>query len=810
MSVRTCLKAKVKANKISKEKAKDLLNKYDNRVAQLEAAGFAKDLAKNQATKDLMDVLNEQAIKSRRVTNMKIQAAARITEAMLNHPKGAIAGAEAHIFASSDVARPDIPNIDIEHEVVRNMLHARFAEGIRALRPRMAGLVQKKAELQNVLRELFDEDTGDATAKAIAKAWADSAEFARRMFNDVGGSIAKRADWRLPQMHDMGKVADVSADEWIEAISPLLDRSRMTDEFGEPLTDQTLDKALRKAYDRIRTDGLIDMTPGAGGGKAFANRHQDHRFLIFKDANAWLQYQNRFGADDIYGTMVHHLDSMAKEIAAMRVLGPNPQHMVRYMEGLVRQQAAIKGEPAPGLRLKRFANAWDAYTGKTSNPVNPGFANFMSGVRNTLASIQLGSAVLSALPTDPFFQAMTRKLNGLPMMGILRDYVKLMAREKDIALAVQVGLGAENWTTQGLAVQRYFGEMAGPRVTRFLADAAMKLSLMSQFTQAGQHVFGMSALGMMARNVGKTFDKLEPAFREALGRYGINAADWDTIRASELLDEQGAKFVNPTALARAGNLETANKIQRFIVSEGRFARPIVGLKTRATIQQGTQAGDVVGELLVRNIAMYKSFPVEIIHTHLMRYAGMNGGQRGRYLATFLIGSMFMGALAVQMKDIARGKDPRDMDPTSKEGLKFWAAAAAQGGGLGIFGDFFFSDANRFGKGPVTTFMGPVASAADDLAKLSLGNIQELLGGEDTNFGREAVQTAGRYTPIASSLFYTKLAFQRLVIDQLSQMADPDANERFRRMERQSRKDYGNEYWWRPGRALPSRAPNLGE
>ena len=37
MSVRTCLKAKVKANKISKDRARELLTKYDNRVAQLEA-----------------------------------------------------------------------------------------------------------------------------------------------------------------------------------------------------------------------------------------------------------------------------------------------------------------------------------------------------------------------------------------------------------------------------------------------------------------------------------------------------------------------------------------------------------------------------------------------------------------------------------------------------------------------------------------------------------------------------------------------------------------------------------------------------
>jgi hypothetical protein len=170
--------------------------------------------------------------------------------------------------------------------------------------------------------------------------------------------------------------------------------------------------------------------------------------------------------------------------------------------------------------------------------------------------------------------------------------------------------------------------------------------------------------------------------------------------------------------------------------------------------------------------------------------------------------MVMGALAVQMKQLASGKDPRDMNPDSVEGMKFWAAAAAQGGGLGIFGDFFFSDANRFGKGPVSTFMGPVASAGDDLMRLTAGNMQQLLTGEETNFTSEAVRMAGHYTPIASSLFYTKLAYQRLLIDQLTLMTDRKANARFKRMESRLRKEYGQKYWWRPGKVTPKRAPDL--
>ncbi len=809
-SIRTCIKQKVKTNKISREQGKEMLKRLDDRKAQLRAAGYSDEVADAAAARELVTALSEKAERNNRLTRLKILAADRNLADMAKF-KTLADGLEAKVIPTDGLGfnAQKVDNLDINEESLRRLIHSEFAEGIYALRPKLLGMKRPQALLENVVRALKGEAPDDPLAKAVAESFDRASEFARVLFNAAGGNVRKMANWGLPQTHDMTKVSGVSKDDYVGYMMAdgVLDRAAMQDELGEPITDAVLRDALDKMYDRVTTDGLVDLVPGQAGSKSFANRFTDHRFLHFKNADAWLDYQKRFGTDDIYGTMVNHLNTMAKNIAAMQIFGPNPDHMIRWLSDVATAEAANKGAKPPKVKLEKISAMWEYYKGKTGTPVNDGLAEYMTGTREALTAIQLGSAVVSAAATDPFFQAITRRMNGLPVVKVLGDLVKMMASEKDQALAVQTLGIAENWTTQGLGVQRLYGELNGPRVTRMMADATMKLSGLSQLTQAGRQAFGMQVASTMARHFDKAFDKIEGNFKGYLQRYGVTALDWDIMRRNkpaEFMTSAGTpvKFADPRQMAREGNLRQAMQIQKMIVGETRFSTPSVGLETKALLLGKSRSGTGGGEIR-RSIALYKSFPVEIINTHLMRYMNMGGWQRGRYITTFMVGSTLMGALAYQAKQILSGKDPVAMDSP-----KFWAAAAAQGGGLGIFGDFFFSEANRFGKGPLETFLGPVYGAGEDAILYSKGNLQEFLAGEETKFLADSARLLGRYTPVLSSLFYTKLAYQRAFIDQLTRMADPDAHERFRRMERQARKEYGQQYYWRPGKGLPARPPEI--
>jgi hypothetical protein len=176
--------------------------------------------------------------------------------------------------------------------------------------------------------------------------------------------------------------------------------------------------------------------------------------------------------------------------------------------------------------------------------------------------------------------------------------------------------------------------------------------------------------------------------------------------------------------------------------------------------------------------------------------------KGRYFADLILSTTLMGALAMQLKEMAKGRDPRPMTDA-----EFWGAAMLQGGGLGLFGDFMFSNLNRYDRGLAETIAGPVVGLAGDIKNLTIGNVIEAVNGDDTNVASEFINFAARYTP-GSSLWYVRLAMERMVIDQAKMWVDPKARQKMRRLETNYKKNYGQKYWWRPGKTSPSRAPDL--
>jgi hypothetical protein len=133
----------------------------------------------------------------------------------------------------------------------------------------------------------------------------------------------------------------------------------------------------------------------------------------------------------------------------------------------------------------------------------------------------------------------------------------------------------------------------------------------------------------------------------------------------------------------------------------------------------------------------------------------------------------------------------------------------QGGGMGIFGDVMFIDQTRYGNTWAATLAGPTAGAIEKiLGDFLIKNVQLAGKGEPTHFAGDALYAAAGFLP-GSSLWYGRLAFQRGVLDQLALMIDDRAPERFRRIEREAEKNFGQRFWWAPGRSAPARGPDFG-
>lgn len=201
----------------------------------------------------------------------------------------------------------------------------------------------------------------------------------------------------------------------------------------------------------------------------------------------------------------------------------------------------------------------------------------------------------------------------------------------------------------------------------------------------------------------------------------------------------------------------------------------------------------MGEAL-RLFWQFKSFGIAIMQRGFLRefygYGNGAGGKIGmseaRGLALFMAGSIGFGYLAMAMKDLLRGKEPKPLDNP-----KTWTAAAAQGGGFGIYGDFLFGEASRTGGGFLQTLGGPTVGKADSAYQL----YSAAKRGDDV--GAQALRLAYTNTPYLN-LFYLRMATDYLVLYELQEAMNPGY---LRRMERRQQEQTGQEWWLKPSEVV---------
>ncbi len=56
--------------------------------------------------------------------------------------------------------------------------------------------------------------------------------------------------------------------------------------------------------------------------------------------------------------------------------------------------------------------------------------------------------------------------------------------------------------------------------------------------------------------------------------------------------------------------------------------------------------------------------------------------------------------------------------------------------------------------------------------------------------------------------FTRLAYERLIADELALWLDPNANRRFRQIEKRARREFDQKFFSKPGKGLPQRLPDL--
>ncbi len=833
-----CIKRGVAAGMLDAARADDLIRE----IQKIEAQNFdalGPYGAKSQANIDALEMAKYNAAIRRRATLMGMLDLDRVSRAM-DETK-----AQKGLKDSSSLLRNLVDSVGSgnlkfkgarqEAEVVKGYAFQSMDNFLKKFHSGPGGFARNKAQLVNVLKEIKGEATGDIAAKQMAHAWQNTAEMLRKMYNAVGGAIPHRKNWDLPQSHSFNEIRKLENDlggrepafqQWHDFIAPKLDREQMLENgTGKPLSDARLRDVLKNVYDTIRSEGWDARQPsGNGFGTSVAMRHQESRVLHFATAGDWLAYHQRFGDDDIFGTMIGHIDGMAREIGAMRALGANPQATIRFMAERNLKDVETNGT-LDALNIAKSKGAqldtlYRHFIGEAASPVNGKVGRFFSSTRQFLVSAQLGSAVISAL-TDLGFTHVTAQFNGLSTTKMMGRYLSLLnpANVADRKLAIRLGLIAEEWTHVASSQMRFTGEVMSGEIMKRLSDATLRVSGLSAHTQAGRWAFGMEFMGHLADQVHLPLDQLNKPLQNALKRYDISPAEWDVMRSTQIYEPTKGGYLRPDDILQRQDIDpkTADKIAskylNMVHSETEFAIPSASLLGKSFLLGDARPGSFAGEMM-RSGGMYKNFAVTMAHTHMARMIETPGAwNKLKYGANLTIGTTLMGALAVQLKDMAIGRDPRPMADK-----KFWLAAALQGGGLGIFGDYLFSSVDRNGHGFVNSLTGPttgfIGDTADLARRLLVAGADKVSGGaladaSKLTVGRDAANYAGRYMPLGSSLWYTKYIWRRAMADNLQRWLDPNAEKSFAAQRSSWNSQQGADFWGKPGGGLvPQRMPDF--
>ena len=689
------------------------------------------------------------------------------------------------------------------------------------------------AQENALVREILNPgSTEDAAAHGMAKVWREVSDNLRERLNKAGADIGHITGY-IPQSWERMKTltfglslaetktfftgtreqrAAVKAkakEAWLEHVTPLVNREHpkyVNRETGEYFNDFEMRAFLSNAWDTITTNGLSkepQVTGGASGaGRSLRSSLEAERQLHFKDADSFLEANRAFGSADVLTSLVQTIQQRSKSLALLEKLGPNVStgfnSLFAHAQHLDALEPSIFHDKKAGFVQTLFKEMTGA-AGSPETSVADLYARVNSAKRQWMTFAKLGSAFLSQANDTVVFTVMAMN-NGMGAGEAIKAMTHYLnpVNKADRAAAHRLGLALESVPQE--VMSRYADTLSGTGMIDKAANFVITASFMKYWTDSMKtawHVLSAQHLAMV-RDI--PLSNLESSYRQMLQRHGIGEAEWDIIRSTEPAEISGRQLIAPSQIS---DRATATKLFGMFSDEGDIAVLSPDFKERAIAKGASTPGTVWGELR-RDMMLFKMFSVGMVSKVLPRVvASMPEGSRyskATVASSFVIGSMLAGAFSYQAKEISKGRNPRDMtDPG------FWLAAGAQSGGLGIFGDFIFSDFNRFGQGVAETITGPFwGGVANDAAKLTLGNIRQAAEGKDPHVLAESLKfVKDNFIP---NLWYTRAALDHMLFYQLQEMANPGYLERMKgRVERENKQTF----WWDPQDAVPANGPDMG-
>jgi hypothetical protein len=675
--------------------------------------------------------------------------------------------------------------------------------------------------------------TGNAQALKMAEIIHGVQQLAKDRLNREGAWVGDYAGYITSTMHDADKIRRAGFEAWRDFIGP-----RLSAETFDGVDNR--EKMLRDTWHALVTGvhmsdrEMVGMKDPAFTGPAnAAKKASQGRVLHFNNADAWLDYQQRFGHGSLAEQTMGALDRSARQTALMQRWGTNPQaEFENDFRALGEKYRDSNPDAVIALNKARagIETQFSYLTGEANRPVNALWAERMAGVRAVQSMAKLGGVALTHLSSFPT-KAAELRYQGVGFLeryansfqSLLRGRGAGEVREiSDLLLAGMEGM-------HGSMLSRFNADDSAPGRISKMTNTFFKwsgLTYMLDAQKTGTQLVMSRLLGM---NVDKEFGALSPEIQRNLQAYDISPAEWDVLRqAPDHATADGKTYLTPDAAMRA-NADAVMAAQGKVTLP-QSARPLMsaapkeltpsmvaaardnlalklhalyadtadrgiitpGIADKALLLHGTAPGSLAGEAL-RFIAQFKTWGVAAARQGLGReiYGGQGAAGAVSGIVQLALGAAVFGYATMTLKDMAAGKVPRaPNDPRT------WGAALIQGGGFGILGDYMFGQTSRFGNSFVESLAGPTASTMGDIYKLVTLGRDEAMGDPNArakDFGPDALRLVKGNTPFIN-LFYVRAALDYLMVHSLQESMNPGY---LARSQRSMQRNTGQTYFLSP-------------
>ncbi len=513
--------------------------------------------------------------------------------------------------------------------------------------------------------------------------------------------------------------------------------------------------------------------------------------IAFKDGESFQYIVKQYGDNDVFDTMLGSIDELARKTTLTQFFGPDYNTGINALRNIIDTKR---------IQSRGVSQAAYRYVERTATPFfdesNAMQRRFVT-LRNWQAAAKLGGAVITALLDIPTMMNGARNLYKVPFGRALKNVFGFELRGSKSQKQKQaryLGIGVEGML--GNLQERFAlrGTEAAGTYEKGMHDLAYKLfkySGLNWWTDGRKAMSANMIMADLGENISKnvTWDKLPTQYKSRLARFGIDEADWGRLLNEKPLSIDGDNVFDVYALSELdsefsfGRVPLRQRLHAFIddgvdsmvITPGQFDVEIASLFTDP---RG------MGGQVFKSMLQFKSHPLTFFRK---QWLGDYGSTKDKIRSLSMLTAQLtiLGAGVVILKDIAAGRNPRELDDP-----ELWIRAIETGGAAGILTDLVMSyggkeivgavtgaDENEFyGNNRAMTLLGPL-----------LGDFIRLTGAVST-IGAEGVRAIGdeefdtkKLKPLTNlvannipfqNLWYTKMLYRKYLHEAMIEMLDP--------------------------------------